>query len=92
MHEEPTRLAGEHKGGRVTSNFYLEGTDVLCKKLEISLLCVRTSSVLGAVCCFGVSHNVSFYSISPAMLYYLLKFRISQRCSRGKNNISISQG
>ena len=23
MHEESTRLAGEHKGGRVTSNFYL---------------------------------------------------------------------
>ena len=23
MHKESTRLAGEHKGGRVTSNFYL---------------------------------------------------------------------
>ena len=91
MHEKSTRLKGEHKSGRVTSNFYLEGTAVLCKKIEISIFCVCTSSVLGAVCCFGVSHNLSFYSVSPAMLYYLLKFRILQRCSHGKNNISISQ-
>ena len=67
MHEETTRLAGEHKGGRVTSNFYLEGTAVLRKKIEISLFCVCTcSSVLEAVCCFVVSHNVSFYSSSSA--------------------------
>ena len=92
MHKETTRLAGEHKGRRVTSNFYLEGTAVLCKKLEISILCVCTSSVLGAVCCFVVSHNASFYSVSPAMLYYLLKFRILQRCSREKKDISISKG
>ena len=92
MHEESTRLAGEHKGGRVTSNFYLEETAVLCRKIEISTFYVCTSGVLGAVCCFGVSHNVTFYSVSPAMLYYLVKFRILQRCSRGKNNISISQG
>ena len=92
MHEESTQLAGEHEDGRVTSNVYLERTAMLCKKLEISLFCVCTSSVLGAVCCFGVSHNVSFYSVSPAMLYYLLKFRILQRCPRGKNNNSISQG
>ena len=32
MHEESTRLAGEHKGGCVTSNFHLERTAVLCKK------------------------------------------------------------
>ena len=92
MHEETTRLADEHKGGRVTSKFYLEGTAVLCKRLEFSILCVCTSSVLRAVCCCGVSHNVTFYSVSPAMLYYLLKFRTLQRCSRGKNNFSISQG
>ena len=79
------RLAGEHKGGRVTSNFYLEGAAVQCKKLEIPFFCVCTSSVLGAVCCFDVRHNVTFYSFSPAMLYYLLEFRIFQRCSRGKN-------
>ena len=92
VHEESTLLAGEHKGGRVTSNVYLEGNAVLCKKIDMTIFCVCTSSVLGAVCCFGVSHNVSFYSVSPAMLYYLLKFRILQRCSRGKNDISISQG
>ena len=34
--------------------------------------------------------NVTNYSVSPAMLYYLLRFRILPRCSRGKNNISIS--
>ena len=90
MHEESTRLAGGHQGRSVTSNIYLEGTAVLCKKMEISIFSVCTSSVLGAVCCFGVSHNVTFYSVSPAMLYYLLKFEILQRCSRGKNNISIS--
>ena len=65
---------------------------MLCKNLDISIFCVCTSSVLGAVCCFGVSHNVTFCSVSPAMLYYLLKFRILQRGSRGKNNIFISQG
>ena len=92
MHEESTRLAGEHEGGRVTSNFYLEGTAVLCEKIYTTIFRVCTSSVLGAVCCFGVSHNVTFYSVSPAMLYYLLKFIILQRCSRGKNNIPISQG
>ena len=74
MHEESTRLAGEHKSGRVTSNFYLERTAVLCKKKkDITIFCVCSSSV-------------------PAMLYYLLRFKILQRCLRGKNNISISQG
>ena len=65
---------------------------MLCKKLDITIFCVCTSSVLGAVCSFAVSDNVTFYSISPATSYYLLKFKILQRCSRGKNNISISQG
>ena len=115
MHEKSTRLAGENKGGRVTSNFYLErtavlckkvryynfcvcassvlgGTAVLCKKLDITIFWVCSTIVLGAVCCFAVSDNVTFYSVSPAMLYYLLTFRILQRCSRRKNNISISQG
>ena len=64
---------------------------MLCKKLYITIFCFSTSSVLGAVCCFAASDNVTFYSVSPAMLYYLLKFRILQRCSRGKNNISINQ-
>ena len=41
MHEESTRLAGEHKGGRVTSNFYLERTAVLCKKVrDYHFLCL----------------------------------------------------
>ena len=84
MHEESTRLAGEYKGAETT---------VLCKKIEMSVFCVCTcSSVLEAGRCFVVSHNVSFYSVSAAMLYFLLKFRILQRCSRVKNNISISQG
>ena len=30
-------------------------------------------------------------SSAPAMLYYLLRFLILQRCSRRQNNISISQ-
>ena len=64
MHEESTRLAGEHKGGRVTSNFYLERTAVLYKKIEFSIFCVCTSSVLRAACCFGVRHNVTFYRLS----------------------------
>ena len=70
MHKESTRLAGGHKGGRVTSNFYLakirdynfqclcvkciEKTAVLFKKQEITIFCVCSSSV-------------------PAMLYYLIK-------------------
>ena len=67
MHEKTTRLAGEHKGGCVTSNFYIEGIAVLCKKKEISLLCVSTcSGVLEAVCCFVVTHTVCFPSVSPA--------------------------
>ena len=44
IHEESTRLAGEHKGGRVTSNFYLERTAVLCKKnrhYNFLCLCVK---------------------------------------------------
>ena len=65
---------------------------MLCKKLDITIFCVCSTSVLGAVGCFAVSDNVIFYSVSHAMLYYLLRFRILQRCSRGKNNIFISQG
>ena len=38
MHEESTRLAGEHKDGRGTSNFYLERTAVLCKKIRYYLV------------------------------------------------------
>ena len=64
---------------------------MLSKKIEITFFCVCSLSLLGAVCCFVVSDNVTFYSLSPALLCYLLKFRILQRCSRGKNNISISQ-
>ena len=33
MRKETTRLAGEHKGGCATSNFYVEGTAVLRKKI-----------------------------------------------------------
>ena len=67
MHEETTRLAGEHKGGCVKSNFYVEGTVVLCQKKEISLFYVSTClGVLEAVCCFVVSHYMCFFSVSPA--------------------------
>ena len=58
MHEESTQLAGEHKCGRVTLNVYLEGTAVLCKKLEISIFFVFTSSVLGAVFLLCLSCDV----------------------------------
>ena len=37
MHEESTRLAGEHKGGRVRSNFYLAKT----KDYNFQCLCVK---------------------------------------------------
>ena len=43
-------------------------------KFRDTNFCVCSSSVLGAVCCFAVSNNVTFFSVSPAMLYYLLKF------------------
>ena len=37
------------------------------KKKRISLFCVSTClGVLDAVCCFVVSHNVCFSSVSPA--------------------------
>ena len=40
MHEESTRMTGEHKGGRVTSNFCLERTAVLCKtNRDYNFLC-----------------------------------------------------
>ena len=62
------RQAGEHKGECVTSNFYVEGTAVLCKKKkESSLFCVSTcSGVLEAMCCFAVSYFVCFTYVSPA--------------------------
>ena len=72
MQEESTRLAGEHKGGRVTSNFYLERTVVLLKKLGITTFGACTKSVLGAVCCFGVDHNVTFYSVSAGLTFVCL--------------------
>ena len=37
MHEESTRLAGEHKGGRVTSNFYL----AKIRDYNFQCLCVK---------------------------------------------------
>ena len=41
----------------------LGGTAVLSKNLKITIFCVCSSSVLGAVCCFAVvSDNVTFYS------------------------------
>ena len=57
MHEESTPLAGEHKGGRVTSNFYLERTAVLCKKVRCySFLCLYVICVFRgtAVLCKNV--------------------------------------
>ena len=66
-HEETTRLAGEHKGECVASNFSVEETAVLCKKREIYLFGVCTcSGILEAVCCFVVGHDVCFSSVSPA--------------------------
>ena len=63
MHEETTRLAGEHKGGRVTSNFYLgrpfhfpifvrlqvylEG----CAVLSLAIMSVSTLSLLPVALC-----------------------------------------
>ena len=35
MQEESTQLAGEHKGGRVTSNFYIERTAVLACNIQL---------------------------------------------------------
>ena len=35
MHEESTRLAVEHKGGRVTSIFYLAKIRVICQCLWV---------------------------------------------------------
>ena len=37
MHEESTRLAGDHKGGRVTSNFYL----AKIRHYNFQCLCVK---------------------------------------------------
>ena len=63
MHEETTRLAGEHKGGRVTSNFYLEGTFHFpafvrlqvylkrCAVWSLAIMSVSTLSLLPVVLC-----------------------------------------
>ena len=48
MKEESTRLAGEHKGGRVTSNFYLERTAVLLSLASaVSFYTISTASCTG---------------------------------------------
>ena len=44
MHEESTRLAGEHKGGRVTSKFYLAKN----RDYNFQCLCVKCT---GRNCC-----------------------------------------
>ena len=59
MHEETTRLAGEHKGGRVTSDFYLQGP-VHVPVFVCLQVYLKRCDVL-----FLVS-AVSFYTISTA--------------------------
>ena len=89
MQEESTRLAGEHKSGRVTSNFYL----AKIRDYIFQCLCVKCTS---RNCCAIKKKDITIFGVcsssAPAMLYYLLWFLILQRCSRRKNNISISQG
>ena len=59
MEEESTRLAGEHKGGRVTSNFYLEQT------VHFPVF-VRLQVYLKRCAVLSLDSAVSFYTISTA--------------------------
>ena len=59
MQEESTRLAGEHKGGSVTSNFYLERT------VHFPVF-VRLQVYLKRCAVLSLDSAVSFYTISTA--------------------------
>ena len=68
MHEESTRLAGGHKGGRVTSNFYLERTAVLCKKnryYNFLCLCVKFTRRN----CYAKQKNRNYYFLCLLVKY-----------------------
>ena len=59
MHKETTRLAGEHKGGRVTSDFYIQGP------VRFPVF-VRLQVYLKRCVVLSLANAVSFYTISTA--------------------------
>ena len=89
MHEESTRLAGEHKGGRVTSNFYL----AKIRDYNFQCLCVKCT---GRKYCASKKVKDSYFLClfvkCSCDVRLSTKVLILQRCSRRKDNISVSQG
>ena len=89
MREESTRLAGEHKGRRVTSNFYL----AKIRDYNFQCLCVKRTS--RNCCAIQETRDCNFQCLFVKCTCDVIlstRFLMLQRCSRRKNNISISQG
>ena len=90
MQEESTRLVGEHKSGRVTSNFYL----AKIRDCNFQCLCVKRTS---RNCCAiqkirDYYFGCLFVMCTCDVILSTKVFTIFGVCSRRKNNISISQG
>ena len=90
MQEESTRLAGERKGGRVTSNSYL----AKIRDCNFQCLCVKCTS---RNCCAikkirDYYFGCLFVMCTCDVIQSTKVFTIFCVCSRRKNNISISQG
>ena len=73
-HKETTRLAGEYTGECVKFNFFVEGTAVLCKKIEMSLFGVCTiSGILAEVYCLVTYHNVYLLRVTLRLHFVAAK-------------------
>ena len=76
MHKELTRLTGEHEGGRVKSNFYLERTAGLYKKIiDYNFLCLCVKCTWRNCCAIQKNRDYFFLCLFVKFTWSGVLFR-----------------